>query len=111
MVGTVARRTDLRVSREGADGGCAGNLLGEMVAPGVRVSRRQRWVCRWDSLVAGLAESGSGAVKLTSAVGCTDDVGLPGIAPAAEEGARGVWVGWSANDEAASCAGGPVVVG
>ena len=61
--------------------------------------------------MASLAESGRGAVELTSAVGCTDDVGLPGVAPAAEEGARGVWVGWSADGEAASCAGRPVVVG
>jgi len=109
MVSSGVRRTDLRVSREGADGGCAGNLLGEMVAPGV--SRRQRWVCRWESLVAGLAESGRGAVKLTSAVGCTDDVGLPGVAPAAEEGARGVWMFWSADGEAAGCAERPVGVG
>jgi len=61
--------------------------------------------------VAGLAESGRGAVKLTSAVGCTDDVGLPGVAPAAEEGARGVWMFWSADGEAAGCAARAVGVG
>ena len=80
-----------------------------MVAHGVR--RSQRWVCRWVGLVAGLAEFGSGAVELTSIVGCTDDVGFPGHAPAAEEGARGVWMSWSANGKAAGCAWGPVVVG
>ena len=111
MVSSGVRLADLRVSWEGADCRCAGDIFGETIAIGVRCSHRQRWVCRWEGLVAGLAESGSGAVKLTSIVGCTDDVGLPGIAPAAEEGARWVWVGWSANDEAASCAGRPVIVG
>jgi len=61
--------------------------------------------------VAGLAESGRGAVELAPAVGCTDYVGLPGVAPAAVEGACGDRVLWSADGEVAGCAERAVGVG
>jgi len=55
--------------------------------------------------MAGLAESGGGAVELASAVSCADYVGIPPFAPAAEEGASGDGVLWSADGEVAGNAG------
>ena len=55
--------------------------------------------------MAGLAESGGGAVELAPAVRCTDYVGIPPVAPAAEEGACGDGMLWSADGEVAGNAG------
>ena len=58
--------------------------------------------------MAGLAKSGDCAAELAPTVGCADNMGVPPLALAAEEGAGGGGMGWSANAKVASDAVGLV---